>query len=241
MDFIIVNKASCLMTDNSYSAPMNDQQLEILEDSNTDTPQKKNKPIKKKLLVKQVKTNIWMKRLLAALAVITVLFTSLVIAIFPTEKGSHKTSWFDELEWGNYNVALNMFIDESLEVLSKTSAPDLGLSTDSLLKDFRSSLPQLKKAGFTLTELNVQLGIPPKLIPHFYHKPMKNLHLDETFKALEGNTIGTTLLKLLMQANELQVSMSMPGMQFSEIEIELGPVPAIILKNITDKKILPKQ
>jgi len=164
------------MVSNSYSAPMNDKQLETLEDSCTNPPQ--NQPVKKQLLIKRAKTNTWLKRLLTTLAVIIVLLTSLIFAIFPSERGSHKASWLDELEWGNYSVALNMFINRSSELLSNASAPDLGLSTDGLLKDFRSSLPQLKKAGFILTELNVQLGIPPKLIPHFYHKPVK----DPTFR-----------------------------------------------------------
>lgn len=137
-------------------------------------------------------------------------------------------SWFQELQQGNYNQAADKFSTLASDAVGQVL--DTNISTKSLMKDFNAALPQLKKAGYTLTELEVELGIPPKLIPHFYHDPTVHPNLEQSLDALKGNGIGTALMLALSKAGELQKELEVSGMQFSHIEVELGPIPSLKLQ-----------
>lgn len=142
-----------------------------------------------------------------------------------SESGS---SWLAELKQGNIAVAAEKFSSTANGAVRQMITSDL--SSEKLMRDFHAALPQLKKAGYTLTELEIEFGIPPKLIPHFFHDPTVELHLDDTLKALQGNSVGTTLMLALAQAGDLQHDASVAGMQFNYIEVELGPVPSLKLQ-----------
>ena len=160
---------------------------------------------------------------------IAILIAIVGLVLQAMDKGSGEGSWLSELKVGNYSAAMDKLMNQSAGMVS---GANFNLSTETMMKDLQAALPHLKRAGFTLTELDVELGIPPKLIPHFHHDPTENLDMTQSFEALKGNHIGTTLLTLLVQANTLQLSLSVPGMPFNEIEIELGPIPSIQLQHM---------
>jgi len=141
---------------------------------------------------------------------------------------SSGVSWMQELQQGHYALAADKF-----SVLASNAAGyvfDSNISTDALMRDFHAALPHLKRAGYTLTELEVELGIPPKLIPHFYHDPGVELHLQQSLADLQGNHIGTALMIALSKAGDLQKELEVSDMKFSHVEIELGPIPALKLQ-----------
>ena len=97
------------------------------------------------------------------------------------------------------------------------------------VNDINDAIPVIDKAGYTMSELEIELGVPPKLIPHFTVNESLIVNTEQSLIDLEGNTIGHTLLKALIKATDLQQKVVINGMDFAQIEIELGLLPAVRL------------
>jgi len=141
-------------------------------------------------------------------------------------------SWFEEMKLGNYEVAAEKFSITASAAVSRVFSSDL--STETIMRDFNAALPHLRRSGYILTELEVEIGIPPKLIPHFYHNPAIKMDREKTLKAVGDNTVGSALIIALAEAAELQKNIEDGDMQFNHIEVELGPIPALKLKYVND-------
>ena len=98
-----------------------------------------------------------------------------------------------------------------------------------VVSSLNDSLPHLAKAGYTMEELEIELGVPPKLIPHFTVDGALVENAEQALIDLEGNIIGSALFKALLKAAALQQKIVIKGMRFSRVEIELGIVPAVRL------------
>ena len=98
-----------------------------------------------------------------------------------------------------------------------------------VVKDLNDALPHLSKAGYTMDELEIEVGIPPKLIPHFSVDETLTENTEQSLTDLEGNTVGYALFKALLKAADLQQKIVIDGMSFVRIEIELGLIPAVRL------------
>ena len=101
-----------------------------------------------------------------------------------------------------------------------------------VVSSLNDSLPHLAKAGYTMDELEIEIGVPPKLIPHFSVDGAlveNSENAEQALTDLEGNIIGTTLFKALFKAATLQQKIVINGMSFSRLEIQLGLVPAVRL------------
>lgn len=137
-------------------------------------------------------------------------------------------TWIDELKRGNIGLAIEKFSTTSSIAVSQLFKSDL--TTESLMRDFNDALPHLKKAGYILIEMEVEVGIPPKLIPHFYHDGEIKLNLEKALEDLGDNSIGKALMIALAQAGELQKQIEVADMAFDYIEVELGPIPGLKLQ-----------
>jgi len=142
-------------------------------------------------------------------------------------------SWADELKQGHYAIAFDKFSEVSALALERIFTHEL--SGDELQRQFRAALPHLKRAGYSLTELEVEVGIPPKLIPHFHHDRSVRLNLDETIAAMGDNSIGVMLINILARAGELQGQLNVGDLPFDDIEVELGPIPSLKLQYLQRK------
>ena len=98
-----------------------------------------------------------------------------------------------------------------------------------VVKDLNDALPHLSKAGYTMDELEIEVGIPPKLIPHFSVDETLAENTEQSLTDLEGNTVGYALFKALLKAADLQQKIVIDGMSFARIEIEFGLIPAVRL------------
>jgi len=176
---------------------------------------------------------LWSQILIALFICITAGLAIRAIEITTIRSGG--ISWAEEIQRGNYSIAADKFTTAASMVVSQAFASDL--STESIMKDFNAALPHLKNAGYILTEMEVELGIPPKLIPHFYHNPEIQLNMTKTLKALGDNNIGSALIIALAEAGELQKQLEVAEMQFNHIEVELGPIPALRLQYKNDHAI----
>ena len=68
----------------------------------------------------------------------------------------------------------------------------------SLMDEFNDALPYLSAAGYTLDQLEVELGLPPKLIPHFAYAQDSEVDSETTLENLKNNRLGYNLLKILI-------------------------------------------
>ena len=98
-----------------------------------------------------------------------------------------------------------------------------------VINDLNDTLPHLAKAGYTMNELEIEVGVLPKLIPHFTVDEMLVENTEQSLTDLEGNTVGYALFKALLKATDLQQKIVIDGMSFTRIEIELGLVPVVRL------------
>ena len=99
-----------------------------------------------------------------------------------------------------------------------------------LLEDFESAKPHLKKAGFTLDELSVDIGINPVVTPHFKCEEVKQEAIDQALSEIESNKIGKNILIMLIKASKMQQKIKMEHMFFSGVEVEVGVIPKVKIK-----------
>ncbi len=99
-----------------------------------------------------------------------------------------------------------------------------------IINDFINAAPLIEEAGFRIRDLEVELSIIPKLIPHFE----KLNDTDEAtrisiIEQVKDKRIIRLLLKALFKADNFQQSLNMGNMEFTAIEIEITAIPAIRL------------
>ena len=100
----------------------------------------------------------------------------------------------------------------------------------SLIASFQAALPAIRMAGYELTEFEVELGVPPKLIPHFKHAAKSAEDTERAREMVQGNKLGQIILTGLLKAGEVQRQISVNGFGFAHIEIELGLIPSVRLQ-----------
>lgn len=98
-----------------------------------------------------------------------------------------------------------------------------------IIRNLNEALPCLAKAGYRMDGLDIEVGVPPKIIPHFAVDEVPAEAIEISMVELEGNSVGYALLKSLLQAKGLQQKIEIEGMSFSRIEIEVGLIPAVRL------------
>jgi hypothetical protein len=135
-------------------------------------------------------------------------------------------------------MAFDNLIDKAMQtavgIKDKVGDPSarVGDAILDVVSSLNDSLPHLAKAGYTMDELEIEIGVPPKLIPHFSVDGalVENAeNAEQALTDLEGSIIGTTLFKALFKAATLQQKIVINGMSFSRLEIQLGLVPAVRL------------
>ena len=132
-------------------------------------------------------------------------------------------------------MAFENFIDKAMQTAAglkdKVGDPSarVGDAILDVVSSLNDSLPHLEKAGYTMDELEIEIGVPPKLIPHFTVDGALLENAEQALTDLEGNIIGSALFKALLKAAALQQKIVINGMRFSRVEIELGIVPAVRL------------
>ncbi|MCP3675071.1 MAG: hypothetical protein GY829_11470 [Gammaproteobacteria bacterium] len=109
-----------------------------------------------------------------------------------------------------------------------------------IIKDFIESAPLIESAGFRIKDMEIELSIIPKLIPHF--EKIANTDNETRLSIIEqvkDKRLVSLLLKALFKADNFQQSLKMGPLEFAGIEIEITAIPAIrlIYKNPKQTKI----
>jgi len=120
-------------------------------------------------------------------------------------------------------------IYDSKQLLSsiKTGSAD---KLKGFVEEFNKALPIAEEAGYKLQTVEIRLGLPPKLIPHF--NQVKTLTSDakaELMEKIKDRRYTKMLLSTLFKSSEIQESLQIGNLPMGVIQIELTAVPNIIL------------
>lgn len=115
---------------------------------------------------------------------------------------------------------------EKITQLSQVGADKI----QELVTSFQHALPAIKSAGYELTEFEVELGVTPKLIPHFKHAQRSAENVEAAKEMLKDNKLGQMMLGALLKAGDVHKQINVAGFGFSHIEIELGLIPSVRLQ-----------
>ena len=127
------------------------------------------------------------------------------------------------------------FLDKAKDMAGKASQGLSGLKdigedkVKEVINNFDQARPHLEKAGYKLSGLEIEMGVPPKLTTEFECGSASEDKISSALEALKDNKIGSMVLKSLIKANSLQSGISLKGLKFSHIEIEVGLIPNVRL------------
>jgi hypothetical protein len=124
------------------------------------------------------------------------------------------------------NRTLSVLASEKISQLSQAGAEKI----QELVTSFQQALPAIASAGYDLTEFEIELGVTPKLIPHFKHAPRSAEDIDAAKQALAENKLGQIILGALLKAGDVHKQIKVAGFGFSHIEIEMGLIPSVRLQ-----------
>jgi hypothetical protein len=116
--------------------------------------------------------------------------------------------------------------NEKLNQLSAVGAEKV----QEVVTAFQQALPAIHLAGYELTEFEIELGVTPKLIPHFKHALRSAEDVEAARDGLKDNKLGQIILGALLKAGDVQKQIKVAGFAFSHIEIEMGLIPSVRLQ-----------
>jgi hypothetical protein len=100
-----------------------------------------------------------------------------------------------------------------------------------IIDDFNSALPVIRQAGYTVSEVDIAMGIPPKVSCSVTAAPDLTADRVEAVLAEHADKKFTiVLVKALFQAWKLQNAIHIVGMKPRNMGIELGLIPAVTVK-----------
>jgi len=135
-----------------------------------------------------------------------------------------KTSSYET--YTNHPAAI---LDDSLEALNALKNSS-GNKIKQFVDEFNKALPIVEAAGYHLKTVEIRVGLPPKLIPHFEQveqlteearKQLLTEYSDKRYTKL--------LLSTLFKSTDIQQSVTIGNLDRSVIQIELTAIPNIIL------------
>jgi hypothetical protein len=99
------------------------------------------------------------------------------------------------------------------------------------LADFSAALPILKLAGYTVSEVAVELGIPPKIVANFVHaEAVPDEQVEEMLKRHEDAPLASVLVRALMGARKLQDAVKVGGLRPKGLALNIGLSPSVVVK-----------
>ena len=105
-----------------------------------------------------------------------------------------------------------------------------------VVNDFIDITPLIERAGYQIVDLEIELGLIPKLIPHF--KKTREVGDEEKAQVLEElkeKRLVSMLVNALFKSDNFQSGLNLKNYRYTGIEVEITALPAVRLKY---KKIL---
>ena len=124
--------------------------------------------------------------------------------------------------------------EQAVNAYSSTVAGLKGFGGDALDKtalNFNESLPYIERAGFVVTEIEVGIGISPRIVPHLrMEKAISAREREALLAEVKGKRLVYTILTSLFAATAARKRLKFKSYQFEEIELELSVLPSVTLK-----------
>ena len=140
-------------------------------------------------------------------------------------------------DWVDKNGAQNNY--DSDDFSEFTINETVSNKVREIINDFIDAAPLIESAGFRIRDLEVELSVIPKLIPHFEKlADIDNATRNEIIAEVEDKRIIRLLLKALFKADNFQKSLKMGSLEFAGIEIEITAIPAIRLLYVNPNKLI---
>ena len=99
------------------------------------------------------------------------------------------------------------------------------------IADFNAALPIIALAGYVVSEVAVELGIPPKIVASFASgEAVPDDQVEEMLAQHEDALLATTLVRALMSARKLQYATKIGGLRPKGLAITIGISPAVVVK-----------
>jgi hypothetical protein len=101
----------------------------------------------------------------------------------------------------------------------------------SALADLSAALPILKLAGYTVSDVSVELGLPPKIVASFASgEALPDEQILEMLKEHEDAVLATMLVRTLMSARKLQNATKIGGLRPSGLAVSIGLSPSVVVR-----------
>src|SRR5262245_33996732 len=99
------------------------------------------------------------------------------------------------------------------------------------LADFNAALPALREAGYTLNGVNIDLGVPPKIVANFSGGgSAPDEEIERLLAENAERNLTVLLVKSIHRATKLQSSINIKGLRPSGLSVEIGLVPKVVVK-----------
>lgn len=133
--------------------------------------------------------------------------------------GRESTATWSENASSAYTATIDGLKELSGDTLGKTAA------------GFNEAVPYIERAGYEVTEIEVGLGLSPKVVPHLR---LREIITEEEQLALMEETrdkkLINTILGSLFRASAARNKLKFRKFHFSNIELELSILPTVVLK-----------
>tara|TARA_R110002096_G_scaffold382545_2_gene576431 strand:+ start:11 stop:568 length:558 start_codon:yes stop_codon:yes gene_type:complete len=133
--------------------------------------------------------------------------------------GTDKTASWSKTATGVYSSTVEGLKGYGGDALTKTA------------QNFNEALPYIERAGFSVTEIEVGIGISPKIVPHL--RMIKAIPARERELLLEEvieKRLIHTILSSLFSATAARKRLKFNQYHFTELEMELSVLPSVTLK-----------
>ncbi len=122
----------------------------------------------------------------------------------------------------------------------KNQAGDLKGYVEGKIREYTTELneliPSINAMGYEIKEIEIEVGISPKLIPHF--AKVKDVSEEITQSELDkykDKKLSIFILSSLVKASSMRDIINIGTLKFTEVELELSVIPAVKMKFLPHK------
>lgn len=119
------------------------------------------------------------------------------------------------------------------QVAAKASElKDAGLSQVlNTVEDFNACLPVLSEAGYTLSGVDIGIGLPPKVVAEFVvSADVSTEAIEQLLSEHADKKLTVLLLRSLHQAWQLHTRVKIGGLRPHSLSIQMGLIPEVSVK-----------
>jgi hypothetical protein len=108
---------------------------------------------------------------------------------------------------------------------------DIGLDKlNETLADFNAALPVLREAGYTLDGVNIEFGVPPKIVANSSGDGAPDEKIEALLAENAEHSLTFLLVKSIQHATKLQSKLHVKGLRPRGLSFEIGFVPKVVVK-----------